>query len=542
MMDPAPAGRRVGLERLVDNFEDTFMRARLLCALLAVVTGAQPATAPADAGNGSNGNALSLHVRRRVETKPQSGRFNAVTETVAWDPAKTAIIVCDMWNQHWCRGATRRVAEMAPRMNDVLTAARKRGVLVIHCPSNTMKYYAGRPERERARRAAPASTRIPLKTSCNLDRSREGKLPIDDSDGGCDCLPPCKHASPWTHEIDTLRIDRADAITDSAEAFYLMKERGIENVIVMGVHTNMCVLGRPFSIRQLVYQGLNVVLMRDMTDTMYNSRMAPFVSHFTGTDLVVEHIEKHWCPSISSTDFVGGKEFRFSEDHRPRVVILAAEPEYDTSRTLPAFARGELGKDFRVTFVFGSETDRADLPGIAALDDADVLIVSVRRRALKPRQMTLIRDYVARGKPVVGIRTASHAFSLRGSAPPAGLATWETWDPDVLGGHYVGHYGKTEKTAIMPAERVTQNSILAGVDVARLVGNGSLYRVNPLAKSAQALLIGTIPGKPPEPVAWINRRADGGKSFYTSLGHPEDFEEPAFRKLLANAIRWAAAP
>ena len=264
-----------------------------------------------------------------------------------------------MWNEHWCRGATRRVAEMAPRMNEVLAAARRQGVLIIHCPSDTMKYYAGTPQRKVAQQAAHLATKKPLRNSCGLDRGREGKLPIDDSDGGCDCDPPCKQRSPWRHEIDTLQIAPADAITDSVEAIYLMRERGIDNVIVMGVHTNMCVLGRPFSIRQLVDQGFNVVLMRDMTDTMYNSRSAPFVSHFTGTDLVVEHIEKHWCPTIASTDFLGGHEFRFAEDRRPTLAVLIAEPEYDTNRTLPEFAAKELGKDFRVNLIFGSETDRA---------------------------------------------------------------------------------------------------------------------------------------------------------------------------------------
>jgi hypothetical protein len=108
-------------------------------------------------------------------------------------------------------------------------------------------------------------------------------------------------------QIAALEIAAGDAITDSAEAYYLLRQRGIVNVIVMGVHTNMCVLGRPFSIRQMVRQGLNVVLMRDLTDTMYNSRRAPYVSHFAGTNLVVEHIEKYWCSSITSSDIVGGR-------------------------------------------------------------------------------------------------------------------------------------------------------------------------------------------------------------------------------------------
>ena len=90
----------------------------------------------------------------------------------------------------------------------------------------------------------------------------------------------------------------------------------IENVIVMGVHTNLCVLDRPFAIRQMVYQGKNVVLMRDLTDSMYNPKRPPYVDHFTGTDLIIEHIEKYWCPTITSSDIIGGKPFKFKEDKR----------------------------------------------------------------------------------------------------------------------------------------------------------------------------------------------------------------------------------
>jgi hypothetical protein len=76
----------------------------------------------------------------------------------------------------------------------------------------------------------------------------------------------------------------------------------------------MCVLGRPFGIRQLVYQKMNIVLMRDLTDAMYNPKMKPHVSHFKGTELVVEHIEKHWCPTVISADLTGKSAFRFAGD------------------------------------------------------------------------------------------------------------------------------------------------------------------------------------------------------------------------------------
>jgi type 1 glutamine amidotransferase len=221
-----------------------------------------------------------------------------------------------------------------------------------------------------------------------------------------------------------------------------------------------------------------------------------------------------------------------------------AEPEYATDRTLPKFAAEELGKDFRVSLIFGSQDDRADLPGLEVLGDADALLVSVRRRPLKPAQMKILRDYVARGKPVLGIRTASHAFSLHGKQPAAGLETWESWDADVFGGHYVGHHGNGPNVTIQPAPEGKDDPIVRAVEATGsgggepLVGHGSLYRVRPLAGSATTLLIGSIPGKPDEPVAWTNRRADGGKSFYTSLGHPDDFSELAFRKLLVAGLHW----
>ena len=483
---------------------------------------------------------LVLQARRQVETSPGSGRFHTLTQPVEWPAAQTAVVICDMWDAHWSPTATRRVAEMAPRMNEVVAEARRRGALIIHCPSDTMPFYEGTPQRERARQAPAVETAIPLERWCKLIPDKEGKLPIDDSDGGCDAVPQGKNRKAWSRQIATLEIYPEDAITDSNEAFYLMKARGIRHVLVMGVHTNMCVLGRPFSIRQMVRQGQEVILVRDMTDTMYNPRMAPFVHHCTGTDLVVEHIERHWCPTAVSTDLIGGHEFRFSEDQRPHVAILMAEDEYKTEVTLPAWGREHLGKEFRTTCLYGNEAERNDLPGLEALESADVLLVSVRRRVPTAAQLAAIRKFIEAGKPVVGIRTASHAFSLRdGAPPPEGHSAWLTFDPDVLGGHYTGHHGFGPKVAVsLPGE--TPHPILTGVDLSQLQGNGSLYKVSPLAISATPILLGTIPDTPTEPLAWVYTNKYGGRVFYTSLGHIDDFAEPAFQRLLLNGVRWAA--
>lgn len=490
--------------------------------------------------SGAESTPLTLNLRKRTEVAPDVKRWHTVTTPTNWDPKQTAIVICDMWDKHWCPNSTLRVAEMAPRMNEVVKAARARGVFVIHCPSDTMDFYKDTPQRKLAQAAPAVETKRPLERWCRLDPTKEPPLPIDDTDGGCDCDEPVKNYRAWSRQIATIEIHDGDAITDSDEAYRLMKSRGIQNVIVMGVHTNMCVLGRPFSIRQMVYQGMNVALMRDMTDTMYNPSMKPFVSHFTGNNLIVEHIEKYWCPTLTSTDFLGGKPFRFSEDKRPHVVILTAEDEYRTEQTLPVFAAKYLGRDFKVSFVFENSAAKYDLPGIDVVNQADVLLVSVRRRPLPAAQLDIVKQYVAAGKPVVGIRTASHAFSLRGASPPAGLADWPEIDHDMIGGNYKGHTENATHGLIRPLEGVT-HPILTGISKDEFPSGGTLYLNTPLDPKATELVRGRVEGiAQQEPVAWTFTRKDGGKTFYTSLGHKDDFEQPAFQRLLVNGIYWAA--
>jgi nicotinamidase-related amidase len=260
---------------------------------------------------------LELRLRSLHQTKPGLDQWAMVETPVLWAPAGTAVVICDMWDKHWCRGATARVAEMAPRMNQVVTELRQRGVLIIHCPSETMPFYEGTPGRKLAQAAPKVTPKVRLPGWCRLDGVKEPPLPIDDADGGCDDQPPCQAGSPWRRQIATIEIQAGDAITDNTEAYNLMRQRAITNVIVMGVHQNMCILGRPFAIRQMVCQGHQVVLMRDLTDSMYNSRRQPCVDHFTGNDLVTWHIEKYWCPTVTSDQITGGQPFRFAADTRP---------------------------------------------------------------------------------------------------------------------------------------------------------------------------------------------------------------------------------
>jgi nicotinamidase-related amidase len=221
-----------------------------------------------------------------------------VTVARPFDASKTALVICDMWDRHWCSGAEERVGALARKMEPVIQLARKSGVLIIHAPSETMPYYSKRIERINMMKIAALEPPAPLPLT-------DPPLPIDDSDGGCDVahnkLPP--NTQVWTRENSAISIESQDLISDSGREIYsALKSRGIETLLFVGVHTNMCILGRTFGIRQMTRWGVHCVLIRDLTDAMYNPARAPFVSHVQGTELVIAHIEKYWAPTVTSDD------------------------------------------------------------------------------------------------------------------------------------------------------------------------------------------------------------------------------------------------
>ncbi|GIS57956.1 MAG: hypothetical protein CM1200mP2_01810 [Planctomycetaceae bacterium] len=274
-----------------------------------------------------------------------------------------------------------------------------------------------------------------------------------------------------------------------------------------------------------------------MTDTMYNPKRWPFVSHFQGTDLIIEHIEKFVCPTITSNQLLGGQPFVFKHDQRPRAVFLVAEKIYNTRSTLPVLAK-RLFEDrlgFQTTVLHAADGIH-EIKGMAqAVSKADLVVVSVRRRALPKKDLDALKAHLAAGKPLIGLRTASHAFDARGSGPK-GHAEWPEFDAIVLGGHYHNHHASGPTTKIT-ARRIA-HPILTGIDKT-FTSKGSLYMTSPLAKGTTELLSGSIPGKKAEPIAWTNQFGKA-RIFYTSLGHADDFKQPAFWQLMENAVRWTS--
>jgi nicotinamidase-related amidase len=238
----------------------------------------------------------SIPLRSRAQLFKGSEDWQEVVTQYKLDPQRTAIIICDMWDNHWCSGATQRVNEMVKRMDPVLQAARKRGILIVHAPSDTMDFYKDDPRRQLMKeleRVKPVRVR----------EITAPPLPIDDSEGGCDTGE--KTYKAWKRQHPGLSVGPQDLISDNGEEIYsALKLRGRTDVLIMGVHTNMCILNRSFAIKQMSKWGVRPILVRDLTDAMYDPKAPPYVSHDEGTELVIQHIEKYWCPTVLSRDIV----------------------------------------------------------------------------------------------------------------------------------------------------------------------------------------------------------------------------------------------
>lgn len=243
-------------------------------------------------------------------------------------------------------------------------------------------------------------------------------------------------------------------------------------------------------------------------------------------------------------------------DERPHAVFVVGTRHYMPHQTLPRFAERLERRGWRTTVVaapYDPEKKAEGIPGLEALNSADVAVFYARFLTLPDDQLAHVERYVKSGKPVVGLRTSTHAFAYAADSPHAG---WnQAFGRDVLGAPYLTHLDGT--TSVSREQASPTHPISTGLDAsAAWIDPGTLYVAEP-ASEAQVLLRGT--GKSmrsgpvtngfgrvelrPEmtaPVAWTWTNRYGGRVFTTTLGHERSFAEPRFVRLLFNAIHWAA--
>ncbi len=207
-----------------------------------------------------------------------------------------------------------------------------------------------------------------------------------------------------------------------------------------------------------------------------------------------------------------------------KVLLISGSLEYKSDESLAAFQK-HLEANYPVECSRAFRKTDDDLPGLEGLDTCDVAVFFTRRLTIKGEQLERVKKYALSGKPIVAIRTASHGFQ-----------NWLDMDKEVLGGNYKNHYGNGPKCVVKITEAGEKHPLLKGVKP--YASTGSLYKNPDISKDAVVLMTGSIP-EHTEPIAWV-REYKGGRIFYTSLGHPDDFTNESFVRLLVNALFWTA--
>jgi len=255
------------------------------------------------------------------------------------------------------------------------------------------------------------------------------------------------------------------------------------------------------------------------------------------------------------------------------IVFVSGDEEYRSEESLPQMAK-ILAKHhgFKATVLFAIDPKTGEInpkvnnniPGLEALDNADLMVIFTRFRNLPDEQMKHVVDYVESGKPVVGLRTATHAFQIRGkSAYQKWTNTSKEWDGgfgrQVLGETWINHWVPNGKgwTRGVIAKDQANHPILKGIQDGDIFGPTGVYEVKlPMRETCTPLVLGQgingnkvtdppLEGKynsPMMPVAWTNTfKAPNGqvaRTFCTTMGSGQDFTSEGLRRLLINASYW----
>jgi len=232
----------------------------------------------------------ALHLALQTRD-PKTSQVVVKTEDV--DSAKVAVVIVDPWNFHWCMTACERVSAMAPRWNRAVECARKLGMPILWAPSDVVGMYSGYPQREQAL----GVQLLPVPNVREMPPAR-----FTAPGGGCMCGPGigCVLNYGWDGMNPDLVLADDDLIASSTEEVYsLLKQRGVTHVIYMGLHTNICLFGKPGALKYMVQAGLKCMLARDINDAITSYNPAAGFTPDRGTQQTDEDLERAGVPTIN---------------------------------------------------------------------------------------------------------------------------------------------------------------------------------------------------------------------------------------------------
>lgn len=240
-----------------------------------------------------------------------------------------------------------------------------------------------------------------------------------------------------------------------------------------------------------------------------------------------------------------------AESKKPHIVFVTGDCEYRSEITMPMIAKileAKHGMKCSIAYAVDPKTGKitpkhlSNIQGLEDLKSADLVVFEMRFRQLPDDQLQKILDYVNSGKPIVGLRTSTHAFRY---AKGDNTKYNDGFGRDVFGQRWISHHGHNSSTAVTVTEK--DHPVTRGVKE-KFHCRSWLYNVAPLVGDCTPLLMGEalmgekpdgkVFSKMPHPVAWT-KTYKKARVFFTTLGHPKDFEQESMRKMLINGIFWA---
>lgn len=261
-----------------------------------------------------------LKLNFRTRELINSTRWKIKTETKDIDPQRTAVIICDLWNSHWCKDSAERIYALAQSVNTMLNIIRPLGIKIIHAPSGSMAHYNEYDQREQflatIRQDGSSNEHRPIMSpsACYCGVCFPGKTTWCAIHSPACCVDPGKNSNPcsmdpeqswYSGENKHIEIKDGDFISDDGTEIYnFIKKRNIEYVFIVGVHLNLCVWGRSFGIQPMVKRGVKMVLIRDLTTVFPHPDLLEYLSHKKQDAAFISWLEKYWCPTIQSHDLI----------------------------------------------------------------------------------------------------------------------------------------------------------------------------------------------------------------------------------------------
>lgn len=206
--------------------------------------------------------------------------------------SKTVLVICDMWDNHWCADLRQRTESLVHRIDDFAAIVRRAGGRVLHCPSGLVNtYYAEWSQRTAMKRYPDAGIAV-------SQEMRSIQFPLNTTwTAGCPDIPPCHIHTSFEKQHDGIQVLPEDLISENGQEIYnFFSHQNISRVLMAGAALNMCVLARPFGVEAMAELGLDVRVVSDLVEVFYSPLEPPYITIEQAKWFALGYVEAKWCP------------------------------------------------------------------------------------------------------------------------------------------------------------------------------------------------------------------------------------------------------